>query len=115
MGLTAPDGDVLLRWQPYGGLKIGQGEEVTKMDKLATLAALALGFALLSGCGARQDESAVQTDTPAPASEAPVDETYPAEPAQTETLPSDQTDPAMSDTLPPAEEPPPSEPAPPPG
>ncbi len=87
------------------------------MNKYKTLALLALGSALLSGCGARQEEPAAEADTTTPAAEMPVtevpaDETYPA---GTETLPSDAADPAMSDTLPTTDKPPPSEPPPPPG
>lgn len=82
------------------------------MNKITTLALLALGSALLSGCGARQDQPAAETDTTSPAAEAPADETYPTD---TETMPTDEADPAMSDSLPTTDKPPPSEPAPPPG
>jgi hypothetical protein len=87
------------------------------MNMLKTLALLAIGSALLAGCGANKDESAAQTDTASPAAETPAvpsgDEMYPAD--TTDAMPSDEPDPAMSDTLPTAEEPPPTEPSPPPG
>ena len=82
------------------------------MNNFKTLTVLALGSALLAGCGARQDEAAAETDVNSPAAEVPVDEMAP-EPA--EALPSDEADPAMSDTLPTADKPPPSQPPPPPG
>ena len=51
------------------------------MTILKALATLALGSAILAGCGAKKDESAAQTETPAPAAEttapAPADPTYP--------------------------------------
>jgi hypothetical protein len=77
------------------------------MDKLMTLTVVALGSALLSGCGTHQDESAAQTGPASPAVEAPVDEMAPA---QTESLPSDEADPAMSDSLPTTDKPPPPPP-----
>ena len=87
------------------------------MNMLKTLIVLAFGSALLAGCGAKKDESAAQTDTPSPAVETPAappaDEIAPAD--TTDTMPSDEADPAMSDSLPTDEKPPPPEPAPPPG
>ena len=77
------------------------------MDKLKALTVVALGLALLSGCGKHQEESAAQTGPASPAVEAPVDEMAPA---QTETLPSDEADPAMSDSLPTSDKPPPPPP-----
>jgi hypothetical protein len=77
------------------------------MDILKTLTVVALGSALLSGCGTHQDESAAQTGPASPAVEAPVDEMAPA---QTETLPSDEADPAISDSLPTSDKPPPPPP-----
>ena len=83
---------------------------------LKALALLALGSAILAGCGAKKDESAAQTETPAPTAEtgapAPEEPTYPAD--TTDTMPSDEAAPATSDTLPTDEQPPPTEPAPPP-
>jgi hypothetical protein len=82
---------------------------------LKTLTIFAFGYLLLAGCGARQDESTAETDTPSPAVEAPAsppgDEVAPAD--TTDSMPSEVPDPAMSDTLPTAEEPPPVEPSPP--
>ena len=86
------------------------------MDMLKTLATLALGSALLAGCGADKDRSGEQAETPTPAAETtapPPEDEMPAD--ATEAAPSDEPDPAMSDTLPTTEEPPPLEPAPPPG
>jgi hypothetical protein len=82
------------------------------MNLFKTLAALMLGSALLGGCGAQNDESAAQSETPSPAVETG-EEMSPAD--TTDAMPSDEADPAMSDTLPTAENPPPTEPAPPPG
>ena len=82
------------------------------LNKITTLALLALSSALLSSCGARQDESAAEVNATSPAAEVPADETYPAD---TETLPADEADPAMSDTLPTTDKPPPTQPPPPPG
>jgi hypothetical protein len=87
------------------------------MNTLKTLMVLAFGSALLAGCGANKDESAVQTDTPSPAVDTsvppPGDDISPAD--TTEPVPADEPDPAMSDTLPTGEDPPPEEPPPPPG
>jgi hypothetical protein len=83
------------------------------MNLIKTLTAMALGSALVAGCGAQKDEPAADTETPVPAAEAPADEMAPAD--TTDTLPADEADPAMSDSLPTAEKPPPSQPPPPPG
>ena len=87
------------------------------MTILKTLTVLAFGSVLLAGCGASEDESATQADTPSPAVEtpapAPEDTMSPAD--TTDTMPSEEADPAMSDTLPTDEQPPPPEPAPPTG
>jgi hypothetical protein len=83
------------------------------MNMLKPLMMLVLGSTILGGCGAREDDSSAQTEAPAPAAEAPVDETAPAD--TTGVAPSDEADPAMSDSLPTAEEPPPPEPSPPGG
>ena len=85
------------------------------MNILKVLTLLAFGSALLTGCGANEDESATQADTPSPAVETPASSPEDTmSPADT-TVPSDEADPAMSDTLPTDEQPPPPEPAPPPG
>lgn len=82
-----------------------------------TLTVLALGSALLAGCGADKDESAAQADAASPAVETPAappeDVMSPAD--TTDTMPSGEPDPAMSDSLPTSEEPPPVEPPPPSG
>jgi hypothetical protein len=87
------------------------------MNMLKTLAVLALGSAFLAGCAADKDESAAETETPAPVVDtpaaSPTDEMAPAD--STEGQPSDEPDSAISDTLPTTDEPPPPEPAPPPG
>jgi hypothetical protein len=88
--------------------------EVEDKDMLKTLIVLAFGSLLLTGCGADQDESAAETDTPSPVETpdySPEDETSPADTA--DTMPADEPDPAMSDTLPKADEPPPVVPSPP--
>ena len=72
------------------------------MNMIKTMLALALGVAFVAGCGAKDDESAAQTDTAEPAVESPA-------------MPADEPAPVMSDSLPTAEEPPPPEPSPPPG
>jgi PBP1b-binding outer membrane lipoprotein LpoB len=84
------------------------------MNMLKTLTLLAFGSVLLAGCGAREDESAAQTDAAPPAVESPApppeDSVSPAD--ATDTMPSDEAEPAMSDSLPTDKKPPP--PAPPP-
>jgi hypothetical protein len=84
---------------------------------LKILTVLTFGSVLLIGCGGHQEESAAETETPAPAVETPAypsgDEVAPVD--ATGTAPSNEPDPAMSDTLPTAEEPPPVEPSPPNG
>jgi hypothetical protein len=84
------------------------------MNILKPVSVLAFGSMLLAGCGAKEDESAAQTETPSPAVETTSEDTaYPAD--ATGTTPSDEPESAMSDTLPTDEQPPPTEPAPPPG
>ena len=86
------------------------------MYMLKTLSVVAFGSVLLVGCGGNRDDSAAQTDEPAPVVETPAplpeDTTSPAD--TTGMTPLDQPDPAMSDTLPTDDKPPPTEPAPPP-
>jgi hypothetical protein len=70
-----------------------------------TFALLVLGSVLLAGCGTREDEAAAEPDAPAPAVETPAAEA-------TDVPPADEADPAMSDTLPTDDDPPPVVPSP---
>jgi PBP1b-binding outer membrane lipoprotein LpoB len=82
------------------------------MNMLKTFAVLAFGSVLIAGCGAHKDESAAQTDAPTPAVETPApppeDSVSPAD--TTDTMPSDEAEPAMSDSLPTDKKPPPPAP-----
>ena len=101
------------------GLVLFSGSRETRgkdMNMIKILAVLAFGSVLLAGCGADKDESAAQTDAASPAVEttAPPSEDTMSPADTTDTMPSDEADPAMSDTLPTDQQPPPTEPAPPP-
>jgi PBP1b-binding outer membrane lipoprotein LpoB len=72
------------------------------MNPLKPLALLAFSTLLLAGCNAHKDDTAAQTETPAPAADMPPPPTDPSS-----TMPSDEPAPASSDTLPTDEQPPP--------